>query len=573
MKWILSPLAEEGFFRKFLKYSSPILQILWNRGVRTQEEIEDFFCPRYEKMHDPLLMKGVDALVFEVKALLRSKKRIGIFTDFDVDGITGAAIFIETMVNLGFPKKLISLFIPDREKEGYGINENGINFLRAQDCKIFISIDCGISNFKEIELVRKLGMKPIIIDHHQVPKKLPRADIIINPLQKDDKYPFKNLAAAGIVFKISQALIKKIKKPKFSHCAVDKDEWSSLGLACLATIADCCPLLGENRILVKYGLISLQKTKRVGINEIFNLCRIEKSSLDAIDISHRISPLLNSASRMDHATTAYNLITTDSIFEAAFLAKKLVAKNRQRQESSRKVFSSLDNRVAKYGLLPNIIIEADPDWPLTLAGPVASKILEKYSRPAIVFNRGHKKSQSSSRSVLGFNMVEALERCSKYIEKFGGHPMAAGCTVDNKNFNNFKICMNQVARDYLKKEDLVSILEVEAEIEPRNLNIGFFEEIKKFSPFGMKNQKPRFLMKGLLVEEVKNIGKNQKTLRFLFGLKDSKRIIKGIWQNQSNNDKKFHSGDIIDVVFELEIDEWNGYKELVLKIIDLRLQK
>jgi len=573
MKWTISPLATEGFFRKFSKYPSPILQILWNRGVRTQEEIEDFFCPKYEKMHNPFLMKGVDKLVSEVKSLLKNKKKIGIFTDFDVDGITGAAIFIETLVNLGFPKKLIFLFIPDREKEGYGINENGINFLHAQDCKIFISIDCGISNFKEIEIIRKLGMKPIIIDHHQVPKKLPRAEIIINPLQRGDKYPFKNLAAGGISFKIAQALIKEIKKPKLSHNSVNKDEWSFLGLACLATIADCCPLLGENRILVKYGLASLQKTRRVGINEIINLCRIEKSSLDSFDVSHKISPLLNSASRMDHATTAYNLVTTDSIFEAAFLAKKLVAKNRQRQESSRKVFSALDARVAKYEILPNIIIESDPDWPLTLAGPVASKILEKYSRPVIVFNKGYKKSQSSSRAVPGFNMVEALGKCSKYIEKFGGHPMAAGCTVDNKNFSNFKTCMNQVAKDLLKKDDLIPVLEVETELKPEDLNIKLVEEIKKFSPFGMKNQKPKFLIKGLSVEEARMVGKEKKTLRFLFGLKNSKRIVKGIWQSQSGNNYNFRSGDVVDTVFEIEIDEWNGYKELVLKINDLKLHK
>lgn len=570
MKWILSALAEEGFLRKFAKYPSPILQILWNRGVKTQEAIEDFFCSKYENMHDPFLMKGMLELVSEVKSILKNKKKIGIFTDFDVDGITGAAIFIETLVCLGFPKKLISLYIPDREKEGYGVNENGVNFLASQDCKYFITIDCGISNPKEIEIAKKLGMTPIIIDHHQVPKNLPKAKIIINPLQKNDKYPFKPLAAAGITFKVAQALIRKLKKNYVRGKTIDKDEWLLLDFACLATIADCCPLLGENRLLVRYGLIALQKTRRVGLNEIIRVCKIDKSKLDSFDVSHRISPLLNSASRMDHASTAYNLVVTDSIFEAAHLTKKLAGKNRRRQEDSKKVFFSINSKISKYKTLPSIIIESDPDWPLTLAGPVASKVLEKYSRPAIVFNRGHKKSQSSSRSVPGLNMVEAFGKCSHYIERFGGHPLAAGCTVLNQNFEKFKTCMNHVVQDALKKDDLVPALEIEAELKAEDVNLNLFEEIKKIAPFGMKNSEPKFLLKNLIIEEVRKVGRKQKTLRFLFKMKKSGRIVKGIWLNQPDNQLGLREDDIIDLVFNIEMDEWNGYKELVLKIIDLK---
>lgn len=203
--WKLYPKTSKDFFEEFPEYSSPILQILWNRGIKTQKGIEDFFYPHFEKLHDPFLMKGMKELVKEIKNNLKKRKKIGIFTDFDVDGITGAAIFIETLVSLGFPKKLISLYIPNREKEGYGVNENGVRFLASQGSKVFITIDCGISNVKEIGLARELGMKPIIIDHHEIPPKLPKADIIVNPLQKNDKYPYKELAAGGITFKIAQA--------------------------------------------------------------------------------------------------------------------------------------------------------------------------------------------------------------------------------------------------------------------------------------------------------------------------------------------------------------------------------
>jgi len=559
----LHPKASEEFLVEFPGYSPIILQLLWNRGIKTQKEIEYFFYPDYKNLYDPFLMKGLKELDGEIRRALKKRKKIGIFTDFDVDGITGAAIFIETLLNLGFPKKLISFFIPDREKEGYGVNENGVKFLASQGSEIFITIDCGITNFKEIELARTLGMKPIVIDHHEIPKNLPKADIIVNPLQKNDKYPFKDLAAGGITFKIAQAFLKNKK---------GGEEKLLLDLAALATIADCCPLLDENRILVSCGLGILRQTKRVGLEEIIRFFRIEKSKLDTFDVSHKIAPLLNAASRMDHANNAYELITTDSIFEAAYLTKKLNEKNRKRQELSRKILGEIDERLSKYKTLPKIIVEADEDWPLTIAGPIAARVLEKYARPAIIFKREKEISQSSSRSLPGLDMVKVFEKCASHLERFGGHPLAAGCTVLNENFEKLKACFERVAERELAAKNLSPVLEIESEVKSENLNLDFYNEIQKFAPFGPKNQKPKFLIKNLEIEDIKKVGKSEKHLKFLLKLTNN-RFVKGILFQASDRLKDLKEGKVVDAVFELDIDEWNGYRELLLKIIDLKTCK
>ena len=570
MEWQLYPKAPKEFFEEFPEHSPEILQLLWNRGIKTQKEIERFFYPDYEKLYDPFLMKGVRELEKEIGNIIKKKNKIGIFTDFDVDGITSAAIFIETLLCLGFPKKLISFYIPNREKEGYGVNENGVNFLASQGSKVFITIDCGISNVKEIELARTLGMKPIIIDHHEIPKKLPRADIIVNPLQKGDKYPDKELAAGGITFKIAQTLFASLKiKNQKLNIKNRETEKQFLDLVALATIADCCPLLGENRVLVNCGLGILRRTKRAGLEEIIRFFRIEKSRLDVFDVSHKIAPLLNSASRMDHASNAYKLITTDSILEAAYLTKKLSEKNRQRQQASRKILAEVDQKISKYKKMPKIIVERDEGWPLTLAGLIAAKVLEKYVRPTVIFKMEKDISQSSSRSLPGLDMVKVFEKCSQYLERFGGHPLAAGCTVKNKNFEKLKACFEQNVEKELAGRNLSPILEIETELKLENINLDFYNEIKKFAPFGVKNPKPKFLIKNLVIEDIKKVGKNEKHLRLLLKL-SGKKFVKGILFGAPDHFNDLKEGRTIDLVFELEIDEWNGCRELLLKIIDLK---
>ncbi|PIQ92869.1 MAG: single-stranded-DNA-specific exonuclease RecJ [Parcubacteria group bacterium CG11_big_fil_rev_8_21_14_0_20_39_14] len=563
MKWKVSFPAPENFIRDFQEYSPLVLQILWNRGIKTQSEIENFFYPTLEKLHSPFLMKGMRVLCKEIRGVIKKRKKIGIFTDFDVDGITGAAIFIETLINLGLPKNLISLYIPAREKEGYGVNETGVKFLASKGCKVFITIDCGISNAETIELAKKLGMKPIIIDHHQVPESPPKARIIINPLQKKDKYPCKELAAAGLTFKISQALFASLKSKN------KETERQLLDLVVLATIADCCPLLDENRVLVKCGLNVLSKTKRTGLRELIRFFRLEKKALDVFDVSYKLAPLLNSASRMDHASNAYKLITTDSIFEAACLVKKLNEKNRKRQEISRKILEEVNRRISNYKTFPKVIIEGDKNWPLTLAGPLAAKILERYSRPTVIFNIGEDVSQSSSRSVHSLNMVKVFEKCARHLERFGGHPLAAGCAVLNKNFEKLKDCLEQTVESLLKKESLVPVLKIDAELKPPDLNLDFYRELQKFAPFGAKNPKPRFLIKNLAVEEIKEVGRNKKHLKLLLKLSKN-RFVRGFWLKSAENARDLREGSLIDLVFELEKDEWNGWRELLLKIIDIK---
>jgi len=576
VNWRLKPKAPEEFIRQFPEYQPLILQLLYNRGLKTQKAIDEFFNPDYgEDLHDPFLMLGIKEAVKRISKAIEKREKIAIFGDYDADGVCGAVILKTVLDELGANLEG-GIYIPDRIIEGYGLNIEAIKKLAEQKVKLIITVDCGISDFKEIELADSLNMEVMIVDHHRVGKKLPPAKIIIDPWQKKDKYPFKELSGAGVAFKLTQALIKKSKLP---------EGWGKwlLDLVAISTVADCMPLLGENRTLVRYGLIVLAQTKRVGLQELMKIARLnpvfetdtKSTNLDTYSLGFILAPRLNAAGRMKHASLAFELLLAKTQEEARSLAEKINEQNKQRQKLTDEIVAEIEARIK-----PNIndkskpvIIEIDKKWSPGIIGLVAGKIADRYHRPTIIFKENEELSRGSARSIPAFNIVEAISQCADLLKEYGGHPGAAGLSLENKNLSAFAKKINEIARKKLKEEDLEPFLEVDSGVLAEDINWELFDKLFQFEPCGGDdNPRPTFLMKELEIANLRLVGNGSQHLKL--ELKNSNlenKIFKAIgFRLAKNGGQDLQIGDKVDIVFELIIDEWNGSRELQFKIIDIK---
>lgn len=563
-QWKINKKAPKAFLNKFPEYSRMTLQLLWDRKLKTQKAIDEFFNPDYdEDLHDPFLMKGMKEAVERIAKALKNKEKITIFGDYDADGVCGTAILSETLKALGNDP---DIYIPDRNKEGYGLNLEAVKEVAAKKTNLIITIDCGITDFEEVKLANKLGMDVVVVDHHEVHDKIPTAVAIVNPCQKGEKYPFKELAAAGVAFKVVQALLCQIRATKY-ELPESWEKWL-LDLVAIATVADIMPLLGENRTLVKYGLVVLAQTKRLGLQELMKTARI-KSTLDAYTLGYIIGPRLNAAGRMAHATTAYEVLVTKSKKEAETLARRLNEKNQERQRLTNRIIQEVESRLnLPAGGRGKLIFQGDENWPIGIVGLIAGRITDRYYRPTVIFQKTKDESKGSARSIPCFNIIEAISECKELLKDFGGHPGAAGFTVPNKNLKKFEQRLLKFANKKIKKEDLIPLLNIDLELEPEELNFEIYEEIQRFAPFGKENPRPLFLIKDLKISNFRAVGNNCSHLKMYLTSK-----IKGfqaIGFGLGDFCDKIKQSDKVDVVFELITDEWNGARKLQLKIIDLK---
>lgn len=571
-QWNISPKAPKDFQELFPEYSSLVLQLLYERGLQSQEAIDEFFNPDYnEDLHDPFLLKDIKLALKRIFKAIKNKEKVVIYADYDADGVCSGAILWETLKKLG---ARLDIYIPDRNKEGYGLNPEAVKLLIKKGVDLIITVDCGVSNKDEVELARKQKVDVIVIDHHHVPKDLPRANAIINPKQKDCKYPFKELAAAGVVFKVVQAIGKsKVKSQKLK---VDEgfEKWL-LDLVAIATVADCVSLLGENRTLVKYGLYVLAKTRRIGLQELMKVAGIKprvdpdaiECNLNAFTLGFQVGPRLNAAGRMDHATTSFKSLITKDPREAKDLASKINHQNQARQKLTDEIVKDLKKDI---DLNKFTIFAKNTSWPIGMVGLVAGKLAEKFSRPTLIFNEGPELCRGSGRSIPSFNLIEAIEQCSRILVNFGGHAGAAGGTVKNENFGEFEKKIEKIARKKLKKEDLVPQINIAKVLEPEEISWESYDEFQKFAPFGKENPRPLFLVKNLEVREKRIVGKNGGHLKLKIQHPTSNIQFEVIGFNFADWDKKLKIGDKVDLVFELMADEFNGQRKLQLKIIDIK---
>jgi single-stranded-DNA-specific exonuclease len=603
-RWLVHKKYPKSFGNKFPELDELILQLLWDRGLRDQKAVDEFFNPDYESdLHDPFRMKDMQKAVERIFAALLNNEKILVYGDYDADGVTSSAVLMNTLIELKRILKNLSaanaaeffdIYIPDREKEGYGITEKAVEEIGKRKPGLIITVDCGVSNVESIAQINTLGIETIVTDHHHVPEVRPEAFAIINPKQSDCPYPFKMLAGVGVTFKLAQGLFLQLKKEypeKYEKLKPGFEKWL-LDLVALGTVADCVDLLGENRTLTHYGLLVLNKSRRIGVKKLLACSGLETrengnyvkaKTVDTINISFNLAPRLNAAGRMDHANAAYKLLMSEEATEAEELAIKLEKSNQTRQKMTDKMMQEIRTRIAKKKKLPKVIVEKGEGWKIGLVGLVAGKLTEEFSRPVLILSEDGSMLAGSGRSIPAFDLIESIERCAKLLTQFGGHSQAAGVKLKKNNFRKFANEINAIADEILTENDLVPSIDIDAEVNAEKINWDLLDEVERFAPFGFANKKPTFLVKGLEVHEVKAVGSKQDHLKIclktIFANGKSKYFpgigfrLGHLLETMPERENGLRWGDKVDVVFQIELNEWNGNRELQMNVVDIRLSE
>jgi single-stranded-DNA-specific exonuclease len=528
--------------------------LLENRGIKTKKERDNFLnpdlsdvTPQSVNINDQQLKKAL----IRIQTAIKEKQAIIVFGDYDVDGICASAILWETLNSLGAN---VMPYIPSRFEEGYGLSEKGIVNLKSQipNPKLIITVDNGIVANDAVDVANKNGIDVIITDHHVPAEKLPNALAIVHTTA---------LCGAGVAWLLAQQLKTENLKPK-----IDKTE-NHLELVVLATIADLVPLTNSNRILVYFGLQKLRQTKRPGLLALINKSGIKKEEIDTYHIGHMLAPRLNAMGRLASAMDSLRLVCTNNIQKAEALAEVLNKTNLERQQITQEALAHAKGKAEKSGI-KDLLFIADESYQQGIVGLVAGRMVEEYYRPSIIISKGEKVSRASARSVKGFNIVEFLREASDLLIDVGGHPMAAGFTVETDKLELLKKRLFESIKKLLKKEHLERILRIDLKLKPELINYDIYSEIQKLAPFGMGNTEPTFVTKSLTVSDLRVIGKDSKHLKLKFTIDNSELKINGIWfgVGDKNNLK---IGDKVDVVYTMTENNWNGYKNIELKVKDI----
>jgi len=529
-----------------------IAQLLYNRGLTELSQLEPFIAGDKRLSGDPSLLPDIQPATARIYRALLSGENIAIYGDFDADGITGTALLVQGLSRLGGK---VTPYIPHRLTEGYGLKTAALEKLHQQGVSLVITVDCGITALAEVKRAKRLKLDIIITDHHTPLPEIPPAVAIVNPRRADSAYPFSELTGAGVAIKLLQALLQGIGREEQLDELID--------LVALGTVADMAPLSGENRYLVKQGLKLINTTPRLGIREIISQAGLSPGNLDAESISWIIAPRLNAAGRLAHAMTSYKLLMTNSPKEAQGMAVWLEQKNAERQRLTTKVLARAREQILAQGISP-LLIAGDRDYPTGIAGLVAGRLAEEFYRPALVIRTGEKISSGSCRSIPEFNIILALNQCSRLLSQFGGHSQAAGFTLPTRNLPRLKQYLSQLATEQLAGADLRPQLDIDAEVTLPELSGDTFNAIQQLAPFGRGNPAPAFLSRGAGVVDCRTMGNNGEHLRLK--LKQGGTIWDGVGFRLGCYLAEISSH--LDIAYNLEIDRWGGKERLRLNILD-----
>lgn len=581
-RWDIQPEPPQTFFDEFPELPRTVASLLYNRSITNQASMDEFLAPDYSRdVHDPFLFRDMKKTVLRLFEAIEKGEQITIHGDYDADGVSASVILTDTLRALGATH--LNVYLPHRETDGYGLNLKTIEFLSKNNTKLIITCDCGISNKNEVDLANECGIDVIITDHHSIPELLPNAFAIIHPKLQGETYPFKDLAGGGVAFKLAQAMLhthKETHERLADGQAHDGFEKWLLDMVAIASVADMVPLLGESRTLTKFGLIVLNKTRRIGMQKLLLEARLldddgtMKKEIDAQTIGFRIAPRINAAGRLDHANTAYQLMVTKDGTEAVDLAWQLDQSNNERRRLTDEYVKEAIEQVEREQKNSPVLFVYKPHWTTGVVGLIAGQIKNKYGKPAIAMGLKQDEISGSGRSIKGFNMIETLHEMPHCFSKYGGHPMACGFTLASPDM--LKVCQNELIERFNKKTngiDITPTLDIDAEIELEHVTWELYDLLDKFEPFGQANPQPLYLARGLTVIRTEPVGKEGKHLRILLKHKTNsvrKTIGWSLCEGDTNWGKELKSGDMIDMVFEIGVNEWNGSRDLQMTIVDLR---
>ncbi len=543
-----------------LPHSVPPLaaRILASRGVDTAEGLSRFLNSDHLP-YDPRRLPGMDSAIPRLVRAVNSGERVGVFGDFDVDGITGTAIMAEGLESLGaFPIP----YLPQRVGEGHGLSRTAVDFLVNSGASLIVTVDCGITNAAEVSYAASRGAEVIITDHHVPPDSLPEAVSCVNARLPGSQYPFDELCGAGLAFKVIHGLHQAWGVP-FDPALLE--------LAALGSVADLVPLIDENRYLVKQGLERLKHTQRPGLLALYETARLSPMDVDSERIAFQITPRLNAAGRMGDAADSYRLLTTRSYDEAAELAEKLEEMNRQRRQATDAATDLVVEKVEDMAPLPSMLVVADESIPQGVAGLAASRLAERYRRPAAVLSVNGGQAVASARSIPEFNLVEAIADSSALLIQYGGHAQAAGFTVSADRIGELTSRLNAYAADRLGSLDLTPTLEIDAEASLTELTWDAYDWISSLEPFGKGNRRPLLASMNAAVLEARLMGNLQQHLRLRVA-QDGQEIT-ALAFNQADRWRSMTQGTEparLDLAYTVVVDSWKDQHSLVLRVSHFR---
>lgn len=537
-----------------------VVQLLHNRGVTTPDDVRDFLANDPPPSADPFLLKDMSQAVERVTAAIDQGDLIAVYGDFDVDGVTSLALLCEVLSLL---RARVVTYIPNRIEEGYGLHCEAIRGLHEQGVKLLITVDCGIGAGSEIAFAKSLGMDVVVTDHHQVSGPVPRACAVINPRQPGCLYPFKELAGVGVALKLAQALLQRHRHTLGAE-PTDVEE-RLMDLVALGTIADVVPLLGENRALVRRGLVALNKTWRPGLQELVLRAGLKMGDISPTAVGYALAPRLNAAGRLAHADQSYKLLTTLSLQEARELAEYLDTKNAERQKLTSEVLVRARGEIARMAEDAELFVVVGADYPSGIVGLVAGRLAEERYRPVVVVELGAEESRGSARSVAGVDITKALADCSDLLTRFGGHAQAAGFTIPTEYLAEFKERLQRSVQGQLAQSDLQPRMHIDAELHPSRLTLGLFHAVNRLEPFGAGNPVPVFSSGPVRVVESRRVGRELPG-HLRLRLHDGCRYWTAVGFNMGDEAELLTPGVAIEVAYSLALSEWNGTKSLDLHI-------
>ena len=553
-KWQIYETNEAEINKISQKYNLNRLlsSIIVNRNIK--EDIDVFLNPTRSNFYDPFLMPDMEIAVDRIIKAINNKEKMIIYGDYDVDGITSITVLKSFLEDRGI---YVDSYIPNRLEEGYGLNKPAIDGIVKKEYDLMITVDTGISGIEEIEYANSLGLETIVTDHHEVGDELPNAIAVVDAKRKDNQYPCRDLAGVGVVFKLIQAIGIKLGLE-------EKEYLKYLDIVCVGTISDIVPLVDENRVITKLGLMLVAQTKNMGLRSL--LISSGYKNIDSTTISFGIAPRINACGRMGHADEALKLFLSKDIYEVNELTKRLNDYNKIRQDKEKSIYEDAVNQIEKNKLYENCaIVVAGEDWHHGVIGIVSSKITDLYFKPSILLCYEDEVAKGSGRSIPGFDLHDALMKCQNSIERFGGHAMAIGITIKRDKFEEFKKEFEEVARK-AKIDEIIPIINIDAKINLSEINKEMVASLKKLEPFGEGNKMPIFAFKNLKIDSIRALSEGK---HIKLTLKEGNSIINAIGFNLGHLVDEYRIGDKIDVVGTLEINSFNGVDSLQINLKDV----
>jgi len=548
-----------------LGISELLAALLIHRNITSADSAQSFLFPKLGALRDPFLLKDMDRAAELTKSFIVEKKKITIYGDYDADGITATSLLYDFFSQLKIP---ISFYIPHRLEEGYSLNEKAVREIAEDGTDLIITVDCGINSFSEITLAHKLGMEVIVTDHHQLPSGFKPLCPTINPLRPDSSFPFKELSGVGLAFYLAIAIRSNLRDTGFFQDTSEPDLRAYLGLVAIGTIADIVPLIEENRILVKSGLTVLTKSRKPGINALLRMSGIKNNqAITTHDIAFKLAPRLNAMGRLGPATRAVHLLTTDDEAEASSIATQMDTLNAQRQKIQNGIVSECREKIDKMEDLERhwTIVLSNPQWHRGVIGIVASKIVDEYYRPTLLFTDEGDLLKGSGRSIDGFDLYKALSGLSDLLTQFGGHEYAAGITLESKNFEAFCDRFEELASKKLDTKDMASKIEVDTKLGLESINPQVLQDIEMLLPFGHKNPQPIFWAGPVKVAFSTVVGNDHLKLK----IQEKGTTFDCIAFGKAT----LHplEGKVADILFHVEINTWQGAESIQLVLVDMRI--